>query len=241
MWKQIKCLKDKEEPFIELPIEKPLRIYLNGRKLTTAMVSPTNEKSFVIGHLFSEGIISDYDDIESIRIDGKESSVLSEKASFRESEGLIVSGCGSGNAYNIDTPEVEPRLEINIKQISDAMIELLEKFKNESGGVHSAGLFSKEKKFLVRDIGRHNCIDKIIGMGVKNEIDFSQTFVVSTGRLSSDMVKKCANVGIPIAASHKSSTSLAVEIAQKSKISLIIDTGTNNYILTNFGQIKKNK
>ncbi|PTD94633.1 formate dehydrogenase accessory sulfurtransferase FdhD [archaeon SCG-AAA382B04] len=219
-----------KESNIKVPREKPLTIRINGRKLTTAMISPSNKKEFVIGHLLSQGIIGEFDDIASLRIEDNEASVVADNIPFEETKEVLSSGCGAGGFSKDTIKTVDSDYNFSLEEISDSMIEILK--AGDTNGVHVAGVFSDNEKFLAKDIGRHNCIDKIIGISELNNLEFDKSYIVSTGRLSSDMVIKCSNVNIPVSTSHKSTTSLAIELAKKSGISLIIYTGKDSSIMS---------
>ena len=91
-----------------------------------------------------------------------------------------------------------------------------------TGGVHSVGLFEKEGAVcIIEDIGRHNALDKAIGYGLFEKIDFSQTYVTCTGRISSEMALKCSVAGIPVIVSRGATTSLAISIAERTGLTII--------------------
>ena len=91
-----------------------------------------------------------------------------------------------------------------------------------TGGVHSVGLFEKEGAVcIIEDIGRHNALDKAIGHGLFEKIDFSQTYVACTGRISSEMALKCSVAGIPVIVSRGATTSLAISIAERTGLTII--------------------
>lgn len=236
MHRETRAWKAKEESNIEVPLEEPLTVRVNGRKLTTAMVSPSKIKEFVVGHLLSQGIIKELGDIESLRIEKNEASVVADNVPFEETKEVLASGCGASGYSEEKIKKVGSEKSFGIEEIEESMIKTL-KEGGKTKGLHATGLFTKDKdkEFIAKDIGRHNCIDKIIGEATlnENEVDFKESFVVSTGRLSSDMIVKCSNANIPVSASHKSTTSLAIDLAKKSNISLIIYTGRESSVVSN--------
>jgi FdhD protein len=91
-----------------------------------------------------------------------------------------------------------------------------------TGGVHTVGLFNKKEAICIsEDIGRHNALDKVIGYGLIKNIDFKDAFLVCTGRISSEMTLKSSVANIPIIASKSATTSLAIEIAEKTGLTII--------------------
>jgi FdhD protein len=92
----------------------------------------------------------------------------------------------------------------------------------KTGGVHIVGLFIPDGVVCIaEDIGRHNALDRVIGYGLLNNVIFSHTFAVSSGRVSSEMVRKCLVAGIPVIVSRSATTSLAVEMAENTGLTII--------------------
>ena len=212
--------------FHDVAEEVPVSVAVNGRQILVAMTSPTLIREYVVGFLFTEGIISRPDEIESIRIEEHRVSVLT-KNPFRMIGGkrTILSGCGGASSF-LD-PEKLPRitasLQISPPAVREALKEILSSdLHKRTGGVHIVGLFSGNSAVVVaEDIGRHNALDRVIGYGLLRGIDFSSVFAVSSGRISSEMVRKCSMAGIPVIASRGATTTLAVGIAEKTGITLI--------------------
>lgn len=220
-------------------IEKEFAIFLNGERLATASLAPGFEKEFAVGYLFGQGFIESIEDIISVEIKNGAAQVTL-KNSGGVSNGAartdyrIVSG-GGRSAYFTESGfhKIKSDLVVGKEDIFKAMNTL---FKNaglygETEGVHAAGLFSAESKplCLVEDIGRHNTLDKIIGYALLNKIDCSRTFIVSTGRMASEMVTKICRCGIPIAATKTAVTDKGLEIGKKcglTVIGFVRDAGT---------------
>jgi FdhD protein len=212
-------------------IEQELPIYINGKHLVTASITPTFEKEFALGYLFGQGFINSPDELESLEIqnntaqvtlkDSRKALTGTGKTNFR-----IVSG-GGRSAYfgESSLPEIKTGIVIGKRAIFSAMNRL---FKNaglyeETEGVHAAGLFSAKSEpiCLVEDIGRHNTLDKIIGYVLLHKVDSSKTFLVSTGRMASEMVTKICRCGIPIVATKTAVTDRGLEIGKKCGLTII--------------------
>jgi FdhD protein len=223
---------------VSVIIEKELPIYVNGQHLVTASITPSMEREFVTGYLFSQGFISSEDEIFSITIEDnaaqvklKGSKISDQKtgASYR-----IVSGGGRVAYYDkLDLPQIKSRKRVSQAQIFKAMNTLFETARvyRETEGVHAAGLFTTEGSLvcIVEDIGRHNSLDKVIGYALSNKTDFGNTFLVSTGRMASEMVAKICRAGIPIAATKTAVTDKGLEIGRKhgmTVIGFVRDAGT---------------
>jgi FdhD protein len=214
-----------------LVIEKEMPVYVNGQHLATASLVPAMEKEFVVGYLFGQGFIGSAEEIETLEVTDKGAiAVLAGgdmvssrrmKASYR-----IVSGGGrtayfESGAYR----PIESGLRIERKNIFRAMNTLFEKASlyNETEGVHVAALFDGEMNLrsVVEDIGRHNTLDKLIGYALLNRIDCGKTFMVSTGRMASEMVVKICRAGIPIVATKTAVTDEGLRIAEEHGLTVI--------------------
>jgi len=206
--------------------EAPEALFVNGRHAMTAMMSPTDLEDFVTGYLFTEQIIKGADEIESIRIEKNRISVIT-KNLFKVlgPKKTILSGCGGATSF-IDTeklPKISSDLSLSPDLIRATTKDILEsELHTITGGIHVVGLASPDG-IIARseDIGRHNALDRVIGHGLRNRIDFSQTFAVCSGRISSEMVRKCLIANIPAMISRGATTTLAVTIAQETGVCVI--------------------
>lgn len=207
----------------EVVNEAPLSISVNGQHLVTVMVTPEKKKEFVVGHLFSEGVVDSLDKIKVMEIGGKEAKVI---ADIREFVGgrTILSGCGSAsNLMAGKLPRIKSNLKVKRKVLMGAVADVLRSDSpKRTGSYHRCAAFSASGKlFSAEDVGRHNALDKVIGAMLLKKRNFSRTFVVSTGRISSDMVLKCSRANIPIVASKGATTSLAIDIAKKTGLTVV--------------------
>jgi FdhD protein len=212
-------------------IEKELPIYVNGKHLVTASITPAMEREFIIGYLFGQGFISSLEEIESLEIDGNAAQVrLKDDGRHSARPGLtsyhIVSGGGRvAYAGETELPKIQSRQKISQQMLYKAMNTLFEtaRMYRETEGVHAAGMFTVAGSVvcIVEDIGRHNTIDKVIGYAILNKVDSGDTFLVSTGRMTSEMVMKICRVGIPIAATKTAVTDKGREIGNKHGMTII--------------------
>jgi FdhD protein len=212
-------------------IERELPVYVNGQHLFTASITPSLEKEFVAGYLFGQGFIDGTREIESLEIEDRGAKVILKnrknvspciiKASYR-----IVSGGGKA-AYFASShfPEISTRTEFNKSAVFQAMNTLFEEASlyRETEGVHATGLFTAAARALciVEDIGRHNTLDKCIGYALRHNIDCSKVFMVSTGRMASEMVMKICRAGIPLVATKTAVTDKGLEIGQRCGLTII--------------------
>ncbi len=230
MYREIPCLKGDGNIFVSTthPVVEEISVSLsvNGRSILTAMTSPDDLEDFITGFLFTEQIIKDLNEIESMKRDKNSFSVLT-KNPFKVigPKRLVLSGCG-GTSTPLDVkrlPRISSTLTVNPSTISSAMKEVMESTLHRlTGGVHVVGLGQKEAVLhICEDIGRHNALDKVIGYALAHSIPLADTFMISSGRISSEMVRKCLIANIPVIASRGATTSLAVELAKETGISVV--------------------
>ena len=230
MYRKLPCIKVDGDTFgnalHEVVEEVPVALFVNGRHAMTAMMSPVQLEDFVTGYLFTEQIIKGVDEIESIRIDKNRISVIT-KNLFKVlgPKKTILSGCGGSVSY-IDAeklPKIKSDFVIGIEKINESVRDALSSdLHKTTGGIHVVALLDSEKVIAVsEDIGRHNAVDRVIGHGLRSGIDFSRTFIVSSGRISSEMVRKCLIANIPVIISRSATTTLSVEIAEKTGLTII--------------------
>jgi len=243
MYSTVPCIKSDNESMIpsshDVVMEVPLAVFVNGRHALTAMISPTMLEEFVTGFLYTEKIINKLEDIESLRIEEKGEKRGEEKSpgtlsvsvltknpfSIMLSSKTVLSGCGGDTSY-VDAdrlPKIQSDMVTELSTIKKIMKEtLVSDLHTRTGGIHIVGLFGPDGKIcVIEDIGRHNALDKVIGYGLKHGVDFSRTIVTCSGRLSSEMVRKCLVANIPIIASRGATTTLAISMGEQAGLAII--------------------
>lgn len=215
--------------------EYPVTIYLNGGELVTLLCTPEKLDYLALGFMRSEGFIEGKADVKDIRADYEKGLVYMETREKKELAGklygrrTVTSGCGKGTTFfsawdSLRSKPVTGDFKITCTQVLDLMRQMQERARvfRETGGVHSAALCDREKVlFFCEDIGRHNAIDKIVGESIWNESDLKDRILVSSGRLSSEMMLKAAKLEVPIVVSRSAPTTLGLEIAEKMSITVI--------------------
>src|SRR5512137_2388567 len=207
MYKKLPCIRVDgetcEEGRHEVIEEVPMALFVNGRHAMTAMMSPLQLEDFVTGYLYTEQIIKNVDEIESIRIEKNRMSVITRNLfKVLGPKKTILSGCGGSTSY-IDTeklPKITSDYSITTQDIWNSVKTVLNsELHMTTGGIHIVALLDHQKILAVsEDIGRHNALDRVIGYGLRNRIDLSRTYVLVSGRISSEMVRKCLIANIPI-------------------------------------------
>jgi len=229
VYRELPCVKvdgttatEAMHPVVE---EVPVMILVNGRHLATAMMSPVRLEEFAVGHLFTEGIITSCDAIESVQVEKQTIRVLT-RDHLRPlgPKRTILSGCGGSSSFldPAKLPKIDSDYSVGTWQVSDAMKQVLDsEIHRLTGGVHVVGLASDEGVLCIReDIGRHNALDRVIGFALAEGINRPRTFLVSSGRISSEMARKCLVAGIPIVVSRSATTALALELAGKNGLTV---------------------
>jgi FdhD protein len=187
--------------------ETALAIKVGERPFATAMILATLEKEFVVGNLYVQGAIRNAADIASLTIKNDIAEVVL-KGKKKE---------------NIVPKSVHSDLKVSAEDVFRCVRAILKSdVFAETEAVHSAGLFlnGKEPICIAEDLGRHNALDKVIGAGLLQNIDFRRTLASSTGRQPGEMILKCRNAGIPIIATKGVPTALAVDIAKETGITI---------------------
>lgn len=234
--KQIKILKITdnvpEEMLDSIVVEKPINIFVNFEFYAALMCSPSELEELAVGFLFSEGVISSAGDIKSIgeKYGDRVCVVLNHEFS---KDSLSVrarsTGCGNGSIHlnaleNRSFTPVEDGAGFKAESIAGSMKEFnqMSGVFRETGGVHSCAICSDGGiEYFSEDIGRHNALDKIIGKAVLKGIDLKKRIIMTTGRISSDIVVKAAGAGVPMVVSHSAPTDLALEIAEAANITVL--------------------
>ncbi len=206
---------------------------MNGEKIVTFMCSPYNLKELSIGYLYSRGMILSLEDVLVLGAcdDMREVHVKITKDLTKEQIGLgvVLSGCGSGGGNYLDKEKLKSRIinsnyQIKTSNLRDFFKQMHDRAEmyNETGGMHSAGIISENELVLVQeDVGRHNSVDKAIGKGIFLGLVPENHGIITTGRLSSDLVLKSIGAGYALVATRSIPTSLAFEMAKETGIIMI--------------------
>lgn len=216
-------------------LEYPFTIFIDDEEIITLLCTPKSLKELTLGFLFSEGFIDELEAVERVQIDednGRAYVYLKVRKTFNEKlqgKRTITSGCGKGTVfYNVldsfKSQKIEKTLPIDINNV----IQLTKVFNHKSelflntGGVHSCALCDLDNiLYFEEDIGRHNAMDKILGRAFIDKLDLSDKIILTSGRISSEMLIKAAKRGIPAIVSRSAPTSLAIDMARELNITLI--------------------
>ncbi len=222
-------IKDGSAKEIEdiVAVEKKVRISVNGRHALSLYCTPMMVREFVVGVIHNEGLINGEWCAERISIEYGEEIVVDvpSSGSLREGEKVITSGCAGGVSLSAEPPgEISDDSSFKAETVRNIFGEFQKKSEGyrATGGVHSAALTDGSHVLaFAEDIGRHNAVDKVIGYCLLENIPFEGRIMLASGRLSSEIVSKCARCRIPVVVSRAAPTSLAVEIARSTDLTLI--------------------
>jgi len=215
--------------------EFPLTIILNNQEVVTLLCSPKDLEYLAIGFLVSEGLISHKDEIKKLTVDEprgevqvatEDDKVLANRLGARR---FIASGGGRGaTAYSTTEVTNQTKIESRIKISTGEVFALMDEFIQRSevfratGGVHSAALCDTRGILVFNeDIGRHNAIDKIFGECFLKDIATDERVVITSGRISSEILLKVAKRNIPILISKSAPTDVGVSLASDLGMTLL--------------------
>jgi FdhD protein len=221
--------------------EEPLHIFLNQAHYLTILCLPVNLTELAVGYLLSEGVLNSVDEIQEIKFGktgicqvrlGSEVNLEKRISMAQPFTRLVLSACGSSDYWPLS--KLIDRLELSklplgftveAETVSGAVRRLntLAETFRKTGGVHVAALYTESGRLITyaEDVGRHNAVDKVIGMAALKKLDFSTCFLTLSGRLTPDIVLKAARVGVPVVASLAAAVDSGIEAAKYTGLTLI--------------------
>ncbi len=215
--------------------ERPVTIFFNDDELASLMCSPKDLDYLAVGFSFAEGLVRNKKDIRKVIVDDKDDVVWVYSSRPQKlppnfaGRRFITSGCGRGLTL-VDTSgtglklRTRSKLKLQASRVPHLMKEFLHKSRlfKTTGGAHSAALCSSSDILVFNeDIGRHSAIDKVFGECILKGIKMSGRILVTSGRISSEILVKVARSGVPIVISKSAPTDLAVKLADEIGITLV--------------------
>jgi len=234
-----------ERESIFIPAERDLTVYVDKRELVTLMTLGAHPEWLVLGYLLNQRLIASRDEIESITVDWDvgAASVKTrhgiDQIEERTSKRVVTTGCGQGSVFgnlmdeidSIRLPETMVLRQSQLYAIVNA-IRLKESTYKSAGSVHACALFRDDELHLfVEDVGRHNAVDTIAGwMALEQSTDERNKVFYTTGRLTSEMVIKSAQMGVAVVVSRSGITQMGLDVAQRVGL-CAIGRATNKHFL----------
>lgn len=210
------------------PPERAITLFVDGEELATVACSPHRVLSLALGFLRVEDMIQTVDDVELMEVCDEETVVKIRLAKSarpipHDRKRILTSGCGRGVTFSLDVVPVEGGMTVTPEQVMEWMEKLFDNAEGykEHGGTHTAGLFGPGGlEIFVEDIGRHNTIDRIAGEALLADVPTRGKAILTSGRISSEMLVKSSRLGVGLTASRTSPTELAVSLGLEANIAV---------------------
>lgn len=231
--------------------EHPLAIYLDKREIVTLMTLGHAPEALVVGYLRNQGLVDSLDRIAAVQVDWETNSAA---VTTHDGTGIaiekkmekrtVTTGCGQGTVFGNLMEEIDRvRLRDDVVLQHAQVVDLVEQVRRhetiykQAGAVHGCALAratgpaSAEILMFVEDVGRHNAVDAIAGVMWLDGIDGSDKVFYTTGRLTSEMVIKCAQMRIPFLVSRSGLTQMGYEIAKKVGLTMLGRASGRHYLV----------
>jgi FdhD protein len=224
--------------------EHALTLYLDKRELVTLMTLGHAPEALAIGYLRNQRIVDSLDDITAVQVDWQTESVAittTKKIDLKKKteKRTVTTGCGQGTVYGDLMDEIEKvKLRDDVALADADLYALIEKVRRhetiykQAGAVHGCALATRAGEILmfVEDVGRHNAVDAIAGFMWLDGVDGSDKVFYTTGRLTSEMVIKCAQMRIPFLVSRSGLTKMGHDIAARVGLTMIGRASGRHYL-----------
>lgn len=245
--RQINAVDEKGQiRILELVGERALTLYVDKQEIVTLMTIGSHPELLTLGYLKNQGFFEHIKDIKVVQVDweteavavvtNRENSDLSEQMSRR----TVTTGCGQGTVFGrlleklqqIRVPENTVK-QSTLYALLEAVRTHNEVYK-KAGAVHGCALCTNAQiDFFVEDVGRHNAVDAIAGYMWLNDISGDNKIFYTTGRLTSEMVIKVTQMGIPVLLSRSGATQMGLDMAQQSGVTLISRAKGRHFMILN--------
>ena len=233
---------------LSIPAERALTVFVDKRELVTLMTLGAAPELLVLGFLRNQRLVDSVDEIESITVDWDvQAAAVQTRAGIERFEEktakrVVTTGCGQGTVFgdlmdNLDSvrlpPADAPEARIDQRTLYGLLnaVRLLETTYKSAGSVHGCALFRQDELLMfVEDVGRHNAIDTIAGWMWLHEVTGGDKVFYTTGRLTSEMVIKSAQMGVPIVVSRSGITQMGHQLAHRLGLALF-GRATNRHFI----------
>lgn len=222
---------------LEIPAERPLTLYVDRRELVTLMTLGQAPELLVLGYLLNQGLVRDVREVASVSVDWEvEAAAVHTHAGIdgieqRTARRIVTTGCGQGTVFgelmdDIDRLRLPAPHESRVTQGTLlAAVEAMRQYPGvyrRAGSVHGTALFHGTRLLqLVEDVGRHNAVDTVSGWMAMQGVAGADKLLMTTGRLTSEMVMKAARIGVPMVVSRNGVTAMGLTLAQRLGMTLL--------------------
>jgi FdhD protein len=245
--REVEVLDEKgRSSLVSIPAERPLTVYVDKRELVTLMTLGGAPELLTLGYLRNQRLVSALEEIVSITVDWDVSAVAVKTrqgiadVEARTSKKVVTTGCGQGSVFGGLMDEIEkihlpPEARLaqgTLYRIVDT-IRTQQSIYKQAGSVHGCALFNAEGELLwfVEDVGRHNAVDAIAGMMWLEGMEGGNKVFYTTGRLTSEMVIKGAQMGIPFLLSRSGTTQMGHLVAEQVGMTLLARCTGKHFLL----------
>jgi FdhD protein len=231
---------------LHIPAERPLTVYLDRRELVTLMTLGAAPEALTLGYLRNQRLVRALDDIVSVQVDWSVDAVAVvtrggiADLEARTAHKVVTTGCGQGSVFGglmdeVDRIALPPdaRLRQSVVHRIVETVRTQQSVYRQAGSVHGCALFTGDGELLwfVEDVGRHNAVDAIAGLMWLEGIDGDDKVFYTTGRLTSEMVIKGAQMGIPFLLSRSGTTQMGHAVARQVGMSLLARCSGHHFLL----------
>lgn len=236
---------------ISIPGERPLTIYLDKREIVTLMTLGAAPEALVLGYLRNQRLVESVTDIESIQIDWETESAAvktrQQKVDIeaRTSKRIVTTGCGQGTVFGDLMTEIESiSLPTDVELTGEAIYQIVDAIRTHpsvykrAGSVHACAVFEKTSQgikllYFVEDVGRHNAVDAISGLMWLKGLSGRNLVFYTTGRLTSEMVMKGGQMGIPFLLTRSGATQMGLDLARKIHLTILARCSGKHFLIYN--------
>ena len=231
---------------ISIPAERPLTVYVDKRELVTLMTLGGAPEALTLGYLRNQRLVRSLHDVVSIQVDWSVDAVAVttrhgiQDVEERTAKKVVTTGCGQGSVFGglmDEVDEIALPPDARLKQSTVyAIVDIIRSQQSvykQAGSVHGCALFGHDGRLLyfVEDVGRHNAVDAIAGLMWLDGLDGADKVFYTTGRLTSEMVIKGAQMGIPFLLSRSGTTQMGQQVATQVGMSLLARCSGRHFLL----------
>jgi FdhD protein len=219
----------------DVALEAPINIFVNDHYVITLLATPELQEELTLGWLFNEGVLQSFDEVRKTVVGEDSVNVVTTQPIEKEKlrvvgvSRLLTTACGltAEKFFRTITSTINQLVESEYKVKAVDIVKMVQELDKANlfrttGGVHVAALFEEDRlAAFAEDVGRHNAIDKVVGIGIRSRINFSNSVLISSGRQPADMVLKAARMGIPVIASKAAPIRSGIIAAESTGITLV--------------------
>lgn len=231
---------------IAIPAERPLTVFVDGRELITLMTLGAAPEALTLGYLRNQRLVQAIEDIVSVHVNWDQHAVSVttrggiDNIEKRTAKRVVTTGCGQGTMFGGLMDELDAIvLPLDARLRQSTLYKIVNTIRTQdsvyakSGSVHGCGLFSSDGdlQYFIEDVGRHNAVDSIAGIMWLENISGADKVFYTTGRLTSEMVIKGAQMGMPFLISRSGTTQMGHLVAQKVNMTLLARCTGKHFLL----------